>query len=843
MRNAKLAFALTFCFVSIYAQTIFKSKVTINASVSVNLKDVDGDLDFRDATLEPGNLMITQVYGNYGKRAIELTNFGATTIASGNIKLALYEDVGNGFLGEITPTSTYTVLGALATNQSVVITSASFSGANINNAALQVQNTSITNFGGGDDVLLLSTTTDGTAWANRYDVIRNFNRRTSYVRTDHVVQGNTTYTPSEWIVFKDDALDPYRPDFAGGPERHPHDPLLSEVSGSITSKNQSLGYHRTGATIYTGGVWNNGLPDRSRSITISEDYNHTGSSLSARQLTVNNNSILSITDNLLIVSEGINLDSTNDEIRLIDSGGTTPIGQSQLITTHSNSTQVSGNGRLIVDQNSENPSIYRYTYMGTPVNTTGGSTYTIASVMKDGSVPTSTTSNIIDMAFTASKDGSPTSPITISNRWIYTYGTSAEWLQKQSTGVIPQSDGFTIKGPGQPQNYTFAGTPKDGLIQTTVGANQAYLLGNPYPSTISAARFIEDNLNATTGTLYFWEQHESANGEDNLSGHNASGYVGGYSIRNIATGIAANQPVYGTAGLGNESYTAPRSYIAIGQGFFVSGNGGGGTITFNNSQREYNQEGDNTIFFKNGKSTGANTSLLKLGLDYMHQDLNTMFHRQIGISFMEGLSFGYDPGYDSPAYDFGDTEMYWEFEGDDTPYVIAGVQPIEEDLEVPLTLLMGYTGEVSIGIDEIENINEEVFLLSKNPDGTEVSYAISDELVTLNLEQGTYQDRFFITFNGETLGDDENLWSSQLEIYVDQDNAELVIRNLTDIRISRLTLYNILGQEIQVWMYKEGEQRHDQKRFNINRYLPQGIYILQINTDQGTTEKKLYIKL
>ena len=176
------------------------------------------------------------------------------------------------------------------------------------------------------------------------------------------------------------------------------------------------------------------MPDRSRSIIISEDYNHTGSPLQARQLTVNNNCRLSITNNLLVVTDSIHLEG---EIRLIDteidteSGRATPIGQSQLITTHSNSTQVSGNGRLMVDQNSENPSTYRYTYMGTPVNTIGGSTYTIASVMKDGSTPTSTTSDITDMTFTASHDGSPTSPITISNRWIYTYGTSADWSQKE----------------------------------------------------------------------------------------------------------------------------------------------------------------------------------------------------------------------------------------------------------------------------------------------------------------------------------------------------------------------------------------------------------------------------
>ena len=236
----------------------------------------------------------------------------------------------------------------------MVITSASFSGANINNAPVQEQDASITNFSGGDDVIILSTTTDGTAWANRYDVLRDFADTSSYVRTDHITQGNTTHTASEWIVFKDDTLDPYRPAVDGGAERHPHDPLLSEVSGSSTSENQSLGYHRTGATTYNGS-WDNGLPDRSRSIIVSTDYNHTGSSLSARQLTVNNNSTLSITNNLIIVTDSIYLEGANDDIRLIDSRGTTPIGQSQLITTHSGSAAKSGNGRLMVDQNSENP--------------------------------------------------------------------------------------------------------------------------------------------------------------------------------------------------------------------------------------------------------------------------------------------------------------------------------------------------------------------------------------------------------------------------------------------------------------------------------------------------------
>ena len=91
-------------------------------------------------------------------------------------------------------------------------------------------------------------------------------------------------------MFIDDNLDPYRPVNSGGPERHPHDPLISEIDDASYNSNAQLGYHRTGVTNRTAGTWSNGIPDRSRRIVISEDYLHAGSSLSARQLSINNNS-------------------------------------------------------------------------------------------------------------------------------------------------------------------------------------------------------------------------------------------------------------------------------------------------------------------------------------------------------------------------------------------------------------------------------------------------------------------------------------------------------------------------------------------------------------------------
>ncbi len=311
-----------------------------------------------------------------------------------------------------------------------------------------------------------------------------------------------------------------------------------------------LGLHRINITTRTGSAWNNGYPDRSRFVVIDEDYNHTTARLSARRLTVNASRKLGITDNLLVVTNDIVL---NGDIRLINSTGATGNNESQLIQTHTSASLVSGGGRLLVDQNSTVPSLYRYNYVGSPVKSSSGSlTYTVADILKDGTNPTTFAGNINntasgiarDITFdSATYDGDfTTTPITLADYWVYTYaasgGTRADWVQKWSNGTIPNTDGFIFKGPGRPQNYTFMGVPKDGNLSTTVGKDESYLVANPYASAISVKEFIEDNTNSISGTLYFWEHagEEVNSGQD---GHNFAGYIGGYAARTIAMGVTA----------------------------------------------------------------------------------------------------------------------------------------------------------------------------------------------------------------------------------------------------------------------------------------------------------------
>ncbi|MFY0631873.1 MAG: Ig-like domain-containing protein [Flavobacteriaceae bacterium] len=793
-----------------------------------------GDVDYREIN---STVMITQIYQTSGDKAIELTNISTTDLVlGGTINIAYFSNV-SGSLEGVAPTATYSITGILAPTQSVLIESSEFGGANIHNSPLIEENPGVTAFDGGNDVIILSLTTNNTAWSNRYDVIENFSNTTSYVRSDEVLSGNIIFTSSEWVAFVDDALDPYRAAVQGSPERHAHDPLISEVNTSSSNKNQALGYHRSGATNRTANAWSNGEPDRSRRVSIDEDYAHTGSNLSARQLTVVNDSKLSITDNALIITEQITLTATDDEIRLI--------GTSQLITTHTNTSQIIGNGKLYVDQNSDVPSLYRYNYFGSPVNSAGLVTYTVSDVLKDGTDPTSELSTAIDINFIGGFDGDgATSPISLAEYWIYTYGANAAWTQKFSAGIIPQTDGFIFKGPGQAQNYTYVGTPKDGTIQTTVAASTSYLLGNPFASAIRSSKFIEDNLTSTTGTLYFWEQKENINGEEDSSGHNFGGYVGGYAIRNISMGLAANNisgpdSVTGVGGLGEGIYEEPAEYIAIGQGFFVGGSGTGGTIEFNNSQREYIPEGPQSIFFRNSseetEDSYEQTVGFKLGMDYISQEEE--YHRQIGISFLETNTFGFEKGYDSEAFDLGATDIYWDFENNDTPYFIAGVQKITDDLEIPLSIVMDYDGEIKLTIDEWKNIDREIYLLDKV---TETTHLLNDEDLILTLVQGEYKERFYIAFGASTLSNPNETLLYKFQLFVDQDNRELIVKANQDIKLKELIIYDLLGKEVMRWEKLQPLKKQEAKKFKMRKN-SQGIYLVQLRTEKGTINKKVYL--
>jgi len=271
-------------------------------------------------------------------------------------------------------------------------------------------------------------------------------------------------------------------------------------------------------------------------------------------------------------------------------------GKSQLLQTINSDLDATSSGSLERDQQGSS-NVYNYNYWSSPVgtinNTTNNNNYTISNVMKDGT--TATPQNIV---WTSSLNGSPTSPITLSNYWVYKFqnlgNAYANWQYVGPNGTLSSAQGFTIKGSGAAtpnQNYTFVGKPNNGTITYSLVPNNINLSGNPYASSLDANDFINNNLTSTTGTLYFWEHYSTNNT------HILANYQGGYAARNLVGGVPPISPP-DVSGLGS-STKVPGQYVPVSQGFFIIGSATGGTVTFNNSQRDFvkeNESNSNTMF-------------------------------------------------------------------------------------------------------------------------------------------------------------------------------------------------------------------------------------------------------
>ena len=266
-------------------------------------------------------------------------------------------------------------------------------------------------------------------------------------------------------------------------------------------------------------------------------------------------------------------------------------GRSQLVQTIGSDLDATSSGFIEKDQQGHS-NRFNYNYWSSPVGainaTTNNNSYTVGSVLRDGTNP----ANPQNIIWTTGLNSSATSPITLSSYWIFKFqnvtNNYANWSAVNATGSLLAGQGFTLKGSNAAtanQNYTFIGKPNNNLVSTTIAANNLNLSGNPYASAIDANAFISENISAISGSLYFWE-HYSTN-----SAHTLIYYQGGYAVRNLVGGTPPISPA-GISGMGSSSKT-PKRFIPVGQGFFIVGSTSGGTVRFSNSQRSFVKE-DNT---------------------------------------------------------------------------------------------------------------------------------------------------------------------------------------------------------------------------------------------------------
>ncbi|WP_395052634.1 LamG-like jellyroll fold domain-containing protein [Flavobacterium sp.] len=521
-------------------------------------------------------------------------------------------------------------------------------------------------------------------------------------------------------------------------------------------------------------------------------------------------------------------------------------GKSQLIQTLNSDLNPLSSGSLERDQQGTKI-FHNYNYWSSPVgtinNTSNNNAYTVAGVMKDGT--TATPQNIV---WTAGLNGSATSPITLSNYWIFKFqnltNNYANWQSAGNTGSLNPGQGYTLKGSGttnSTQNYTFVGKPNNGLITSTVAANNLNLSGNPYSSSIDTNAFITANAASLTGTLYFWEHYVTNNT------HSLANYQGGYATRTLVGGTPPVAPAL-ISGLGSSS-KIPSRYIPVGQGFFVVGSATGGAITFNNDQRAFVKEdsaSSYTLFKSNNATVSADhfdnnandrlteDTFIKIRLGFTSKE---EYHRQILLGFMnENATSGIDKGYDATFFENNPSDMYFLNNG--SKLNISGEATFNVNNIYPIGIKSSATGEVKFMIDAVENLdpNQQLFI----HDNTNDSYnEITSNMFTVEVPFGVTDNRFSLRFvNQNALLNNNNfsLVDGITIAYTNNNNILNIKNNVVDTTVQSVSLFNMLGQGIATYDVK------DQSQNNIAlpiKTISSGTYIVKIKTDKGDTSRKI----
>ena len=321
---------------------------------------------------------------------------------------------------------------------------------------------------------------------------------------------------------------------------------------------------------------------------------------------------------------------------------------------------------------------------------------------------------------------------TLNSRF-YSYNSS----QNLYSAVDPLTTGFaTATGylirapntwPASTQttfNGAFTGVPNNGTIAiSNLTANSFYAVGNPYPSTISAASFLSGNT--TGGTLYFWRKTNGASGS-------------AYATKTSAGATASG-------GL------TPTDEIGVGQGFIVkTGNDTNSSLTFTNAMRT---SSSSAVFLRTTEE--RNRFWLNL------TNTNGLFSQML-VGYMPEATSGYDNAIDGRYINDAPTALTSLINGEE--YTIQGkALPFNTNDVVPLNFKTDIAGNYTIAIDHVDG-----FFSTGQP-----IYLKDNLLNTItNLSSGSYSFSSAIgTFNSRF----EVVYQSVLEVNTSEFSPNSVI--------------------------------------------------------------------
>ncbi len=436
-------------------------------------------------------------------------------------------------------------------------------------------------------------------------------------------------------------------------------------------------------------------------------------------------------------------------------------------------------------------------------------------------------------------------------QWIPTIGNNYGNWQSVS-GNMTIGKGYIVRGleTTSPANTArFTGVPNNGLISNVPIERGTYgllpgeigyfnsngvwvapeddnwnLIGNPYPSAISANQFTNNNPNID-GTIYLWTHASSPNTTNGDPFYNDFEYNYNPSDYIEHNNTGSNPP--GTNDL----------YIASGQAFFVlmlDNASQNEYVSFSNTMRSKNY--NNTNFYgPNLEYDDTNSSNTPVEKNRIWLDLITSDNlaSSILVGYIEGATDDKDRLYD--GYEFaGSALSFYSLIGDDKMSIQGKALPFTIEDKVPLGLVVPKTDNYKIAINTLDglfkNDNQDIFIEDTY---THIIHNLRTSPYSFNSEKGTFNNRFLLRYTNETLGINENVIESDINV--------IAFKNTLKITSSKQLITAVKIMDVQGRLINTITEINKNNYLNNQLNLSKGTYIVKVTLNNGKNFTKKVI--
>jgi len=351
-------------------------------------------------------------------------------------------------------------------------------------------------------------------------------------------------------------------------------------------------------------------------------------------------------------------------------------------------------------------------------------------------------------------------------------------------GIIPYT---VLRG-----NYT--GAPYNGAngVQITNLNDNYNLLGNPYPSSINALKFLQTNAyNASTnptgqilGNVKLW-----THGTDPLQGV-TNPFYGSFQYN-----YDAND--YLTINYLGSTTPGSADIIRSGQAFFVQmidGATGSGTVNFNNSMR-YDASSNpytNSGFFKN--ATIVNSEIPqdrhRLWLDLVDSNSQSS---GILVGYASDATNDFDNLFDAPTSVPGGMKLFSTIENNTNVYEIQGRGlPFDIHDEIPIGINAPTQGNYSFAIAALDGLfeNQNIYLKDSM---LNILHDLKAAPYHFATAAGVSKDRFKIVYIDNALANPTHPVNENSILVI--TNTEVTV-NSSNLEMASIEVYNLLGQKL-----------------------------------------------